>query len=93
MARPKNQTEKLQEESLPEIPGVVKDPEDVPAYQPTMVDFPEQDAYTLSVLQSYPMYEELYIDKSGGTFTSDTAPNIRKNAPLYKNPFFKSKTT
>lgn len=49
----------------------------------------EPDSYTLDVLKAFPTNESLYVDKHGGTFTTDTPKSIRGNAVLYKNPFFK----
>lgn len=46
------------------------------------------EAYVLSVLQAFPTYEQLYVDKHGGIYTSDTPENLRGMATLYKNPYF-----
>ena len=47
------------------------------------------ETYVLSVLQSFPSYEQLYVDKQGGVYTQDTPENLRAMATLYKNPYFK----
>lgn len=46
------------------------------------------DGYVLSVLQAFPNYEQLYLDKQGGIYTPDTPENFREMATLYKNPYF-----
>lgn len=46
------------------------------------------EAYVLSVLQAFPTYEQLYVDKHGGIYTPDTLENLRGMATLYKNPYF-----
>lgn len=46
------------------------------------------EAYVLSVLQAFPNYEQLYIDKQGGIYTPDTLEHLREMATLYKNPYF-----
>lgn len=48
----------------------------------------QPDPYILSVLQAFPAYEQLYVDKQGGIYTPDTPENIRGMAILYKNPYF-----
>lgn len=45
--------------------------------------------YTQSVLRTFPSYEYLYVDKDGGSYTPNIPQNIRKNATLYKNPYYK----
>lgn len=49
----------------------------------------EPDAQVTATLRVNSKYPELYIDKQGSVYTLDTLPNIRKNAVLYKNPFYK----
>ena len=49
----------------------------------------EPDAQVTSILKVNCKYPELYIDKQGSVYAPDTLPNIRKNAALYKNPFYK----
>lgn len=46
------------------------------------------EPYVLSLLQAFPAYEQLYIDKQGGIYTPDTPENIRGMATLYRNPYF-----
>lgn len=53
------------------------------------VENQEIDSNTLNVLKAFPMYEYLYVDKRTGSYTSDTPKDIRGNATLYKNPYFK----
>lgn len=49
----------------------------------------EPDAQVTAILKVNYKYQELYVDKQGSVYTIDTLPNIRKNAILYKNPFYK----
>ena len=46
------------------------------------------EAYVLSVLQAFPAYEQLYVDKHGGPFIPDTPESLREMATLYRNPYF-----
>lgn len=46
------------------------------------------EAYVLSVLQAFPNYEQLYVDKQGGVYAPDTPEHLREMATLYKNPYF-----
>lgn len=45
------------------------------------------------LLALFPGYERLYIDKHGGIYTQDTPPNIRADALLYENPYYKNTQT
>lgn len=56
--------------------------------EPVHTNEPKPEAYVLSVLQSFPAYERLYVDKQGGVYTPDTPENLRCMATLYKNPYF-----
>lgn len=49
---------------------------------------PKTEAYVLSVLQAFPNYEQLYVDKQGGVYAPDTPEHLREMATLYKNPYF-----
>lgn len=49
---------------------------------------PKPEAYVLSVLQAFPNYEQLYVDKQGGVYAPDTPEHLREMATLYKNPYF-----
>lgn len=49
---------------------------------------PKPEAYVLSVLQAFPNYEQLYVDKQGGVYTPDTPEQLREMATLYRNPYF-----
>lgn len=51
-------------------------------------DQPKPEAYVLSVLQAFPAYEQLYVDKQGGIYTPNTPESLRGMATLYKNPYF-----
>ena len=49
---------------------------------------PKPEAYVLSVLQAFPNYEQLYVDKQGGVYAPETPKHLREMATLYKNPYF-----
>ena len=49
---------------------------------------PKPEAYVRSVLQAFPNYEQLYVDKQGGVYAPDTPKHLREMATLYKNPYF-----
>lgn len=49
-------------------------------------EFP--NPHTLELLKKFPTYESLYVDSHGGTFSPDTPVAIRRDAVLYKNPFY-----
>lgn len=49
---------------------------------------PKPEAHVLSVLQTFPNYEQLYVDKQGGVYTPDTPEQLREMATLYTNPYF-----
>lgn len=49
---------------------------------------PKPEAYVLSVLQAFPNYEQLYVDKQGGVYAPDTPEHLREMATLYRNPYF-----
>ncbi|MFQ7730607.1 MAG: hypothetical protein ACLRI9_08090 [Bacteroides fragilis] len=51
-------------------------------------DQAKPEAHILSVLQAFPAYEQLYVDKQGGIYTPDTPESLRGMATLYKNPYF-----
>lgn len=48
----------------------------------------QPEGYVLSVLQAFPKYEQLYVDKQGGIYAPDTPEHLREMATLYKNPYF-----
>jgi hypothetical protein len=50
----------------------------------------EPDEFVIEILRLYPGYESLYVDRHGGVYTPDTAVLLRREAVLYKNPFYKS---
>lgn len=49
---------------------------------------PKPEAYVLSVLQAFPNYEQLYVDKQGGVYAPDTPEHLREMGTLYRNPYF-----
>ena len=49
---------------------------------------PKPEAYVLSVLQAFPNYEQLYVDKQGGVYAPETPEHLREMATLYRNPYF-----
>ena len=73
--------DKTPEQKSPQTPAYEKGQEKQVASQ--------ADSYTLDILKRFPDYESLYIDSRGGIFTTDTPPNMRDGAVLYKNPYYK----
>lgn len=67
------------EETKPPTEDGDDDEEEVPANIPEIAD---------KLLQVWPDYESLYIDDQGGVYDSDTQPNIRGEAILYKNKYY-----
>lgn len=41
------------------------------------------------LLETYKTYSALYIDAKGGVYTEGTQPNLRGDAILYQNPYYK----
>jgi len=70
----------------PEVTTAETKTETVTKNEPRTQSKPE--AYVLSVLQAFPNYEQLYVDKQGGIYTPDTPEHLREMATLYKNPYF-----
>lgn len=62
--------------------------ETVTQNEPKTVTEPKPEAYVLSVLQAFPNYEQLYVDKQGGVYAPDTPEHLREMATLYRNPYF-----
>lgn len=56
--------------------------------QTEIKDQAKPEAHILSVLQAFPAYEQLYVDKQDGIYTPDTPESLRGMATLYKNPYF-----
>lgn len=72
----------------PEVTTAETKTETVPQNEPKTVTEPKPEAYVLSVLQAFPNYEQLYVDKQGGVYAPDTPEHLREMATLYKNPYF-----
>lgn len=51
-------------------------------------DTPVIDEQVRQILKVYPNYESLYVDRHGSSYTPDTPAMLRKEAVLYKNPFY-----
>lgn len=54
---------------------------------------PVPDEHVMQILKVYPNYETLYVDRYGCTYAPDTPPMLRKEAVLYKNPFYETSKT
>lgn len=68
----------------------------IPAEMKTGAETPEPgviDEQVMSVLKVYPNYENLYVDRHGSAYTTDTPAILRKGAGLYNNPFYKLSKT
>lgn len=57
---------------------------------PKLQTLEQPDKHVMEILKIYSCHKELYVDKYGGVFTTDTPPGIRKNAVKYQNPFYQS---
>jgi hypothetical protein len=60
--------------------------EEVPAEKPVLTDIPDK---AKAYLKRHTEVKEIYIDKLGGVYPSDTPKVFVKNATLYQNPYFK----
>ena len=87
--------EKLEETKVPEAPQAeekkrkaekVEKPNAVTEKTVRVEELPD---YAKRVLALYPDKPMLYVSKSGGVFEPNTSANMRGNAVLYKNPFYK----
>lgn len=54
---------------------------------------PAADEQVMQILKVYPNYESLYVDRHGSAYVPDTPAILRKEAVLYKNPFYKTSKT
>ena len=82
----------LPAEAIPEmsekIPATVEDKRPVPAEKTGNTEDEVADPYILTILEKFPAYPSLYIDRHGGTYTPDTAATVRGGGVLFKNPFY-----
>lgn len=72
----------------PEVTTAETKTETVTENESKTVTEPKPEAHVLSVLQAFPNYEQLYVDKQGGVYAPDTPKHLREMATLYKNPYF-----
>lgn len=49
----------------------------------------ELPKHVKKLLETYKAYSALYIDAKGGVYTEGTQPNLRGDAILYQNPYYK----
>lgn len=49
----------------------------------------ELPKHVKKLLETYSKYAALYIDTKGGVYTEETQPNLRGDAILYQNPYYK----
>ena len=75
-------------ETSEKISATVEDKRPVPAENTGNTEDEAADPYILALLEKFPAYPSLYIDRHGGTYTPDTAATVRGGAVLYKNPFY-----
>ena len=66
-------------------------PEIKTAMEPS--DTPVADEQVRQILKVYPNYESLYVDRHGSSYTPDTPAMLRKEAVLYKNPYYQPSKT
>lgn len=83
--KPEGETATTQE---PEVTTAETRTETVTATKDATKNEPKPEAYVLSVLQAFPNYGQLYVDRQGGVYTPDTPENLRPMATLYKNLYF-----
>ena len=72
----------------PEVTTAETKTETVTENEPKTVTETKPEAHVLSVLQTFPNYEQLYVDKQGGVYTPATPEQLREMATLYTNPYF-----
>lgn len=73
------------------IPQETEESPSVPMEQKQEDHLSEQRAaFVDKILRKYSSYQSLYIDIQGGTYSAETAANVRGSAVLYQNPYFKS---
>lgn len=97
MAKQKNTTDEVTAEEVvtpfqdntqtPESPSSESEP--TPQVEKEKPKQEEPDEFVKNILGTFPRYKTLYVDRHGGVFTADTPKNIRGDAALYNNPFFK----
>jgi hypothetical protein len=80
--------EKQPDDTTPIPPEAKVDAEEQTAPEAQKVVADNYPAFVKTILKSFSGYESLYIDSHGGFFTTATAPRIRGNAILYKNPYY-----
>lgn len=90
MARKKNVEENEQEqlEVTQETENTGIEPVVAPEPQTTTVTG-EIPSHVKKLLETYTKYPALYIDVKGGVYTEATQPNLRGDAILYQNPYYK----
>jgi hypothetical protein len=57
--------------------------------QPPAPEAKDPGPVAAGLLETFCRYGKLYIDSHGGVYTEDTPENIRGNAVLYDNPFYR----
>ncbi|WP_254888355.1 hypothetical protein [Bacteroides stercoris] len=81
----------LPAEAIPEmsekIPATVEDKRPVPAEKTGNTEDEVADPYILTILEKFPAYPSLYIDRHGGTYTPDTAATVRGGGCTLQKPF------
>lgn len=81
---------KTEEGSLPSA-GTATEAGNAPVAEKANIS-PEEakpEAHVLAILEAFPNYGKLYVDRHGGIYTPDTPEAIRGTAALYTNPYFK----
>lgn len=81
----------LPAEAIPEtsekISATVEDKRPVPAENTGNTEDEAADPYILALLEKFPAYPSLYIDRHGGTYTPDTAATVRGGGCTLQKPF------
>lgn len=88
MARKKNIEEQEQTVEVQETENTVVEPVVAPESQTATVTG-ELPKHVKKLLETYTQYAALYIDAKGGVYIEATKPNLRGDAILYQNPYYK----
>jgi hypothetical protein len=74
------------------LPKEIKQGEEektAPEAKPEKPETEDYPPFVGEILKAFPLYESLYIDAHGGTFTPNTPEKVRAKAPRYRNPYYK----
>lgn len=81
-----NMTQTVETDVQPKVKPEIKKPVE-------SCDTVVADEQVKQILEVYPNYESLYVDRHGSAYTPDTPAMLRQGAVLYQNPFYQSSKT